>query len=686
MKRILIVDDQQENVYYLSSLLQAHGFEVDSARHGAEALAKARELPPDVVVSDLLMPVMDGYTLLRQWKHDARLRRAPFVVYTATYTEPEDQQLARDLGADAFILKPTEPIDFVSRIEKAVSTQPLPARDPVPRERDECALLEQYSAALVRKLEQKMLQLDASNRALQEDVAARVRAELARDTAQRQASERAALLDALFASVPDVVMQLDLDGTIRVCNRSCALFAGESPAGASWLTSGPPEHQSAMSQSFHNVVESGQPASLELSVATDTGSVTYWCSIAPVVREGRITSVVVVVRDISERKHFEAQLMVADRMASVGNLAASIVHEINNPLMCVTANLPMIEASIEPLIREHRVPPEVCDALRDAREGAERVCLIARDLRIFSRADEDTPVAIDVEQVLDSTLRMARSELRHRARLVKRYQRVPPVAANESRLGQVFLNLIVNAVHAMPEGDFEHHELRLETEYDSFTRRVTVSISDTGSGIAPEIRSRLFKPFVTTKPVTVGTGLGLSICHRIVTALGGSITFSDRSGRGTTFRVALPIAAEQSAAHDSAALVPAVEPARGRLLVVDDDEHVTQTVRRALANEHEVRTVNSVDEALRLFRAGERYDVVLCDLILPRVTGMELYRELYGLDREQAARVVFMTGGAVMPKARAFLENVDNPRLEKPFELAGLRALIQQRLRWSGRQ
>ncbi len=682
MKRILIVDDQQESVYYLSSLLRAHGFEVDSARHGAEALAKARQSPPDIVVSDLLMPVMDGYTLLRQWKQDARLKRAPFVVYTATYTEPEDQQLAHELGADAFIVKPTEPIDILARIQEAAMRPPsaTPDRAPESDERDERALLEQYSAALVRKLEQKMLQLEASNRALQEDVAARVRAEVALDTAQYQASERAALLDALFASVPDVVMQLDLDGTIRVCNRRCALFPTESPEGSSWLTSGPSEHQPAIVQSFRSVVKSGQPESLELNVATDTGSVTYWLSIAPVVRAGRITSVVVVLRDISERKQFEAQLMVADRMASVGNLAASIVHEINNPLMCVTANLPMIEDSLEPLIRDQRVPPEVLDALRDAREGAERVCLIARDLRIFSRADEAARAAVDVEQVLESTLRMARSELRHRARLVKRYQRVPPVAANESRLGQVFLNLILNAVHAMREDDIEPHELSVATEYDSFTRRVTVSISDTGSGIAPEIRPRLFKPFVTTKPVSVGTGLGLSICHRIVTALGGSIDFSDRSGRGTTFRVALPIAAEQTAALEGPAPAPAIAPVRGRLLVVDDDEGVTQAVRRALANEHEVRTVNSVDDALRLFHAGERYDIVLCDLILPRVTGMELYHELCALDREQAARVIFMTGGVVMPKARAFLDGVDNPRLEKPFELAGLRALIHQRL------
>jgi PAS domain S-box-containing protein len=683
MTRILIVDDTQDNLYYLSTLLRTHGFEIESARHGAEALAKARMSPPDVVVSDLLMPVMDGYTLLRHWKHDERLNRAPFVVYTATYTDPEDEQLALDMGADAFILKPSEPQDFLSNIQRVVTLRAMPAPpSSTPPDPDERLVLEEYSAALVRKLERKLLQLEDTNRALQEDMAARERAEAARDEARRQASERAALLDALFASAPDAVVQLELDGAIREVNRSTGLFGVELAAGASWLTSGPLEHRAAMAQSFQSVIATGQPTSFELSVNTDAGSATYWNTIAAVVRDGRITGAVAVVRDVTERKNIEAQLIVSDRMASVGNLAASIAHEINNPLMCVSANLPMIEDALVRLARHQQVPPEVFDALHDAREGAERVCVIARDLRIFSRGDEERRGPVDVEQVLESTLRMARNELRQRARLVKRYGKVPPVDSNEARLGQVFLNLIVNAVHAIPEGDYEHQELRIETQFDTFTRRVVISITDTGSGIAPEIQTRIFKPFVTTKPVGVGTGLGLSICHRILTALGASIDFTSKVGRGTTFRVSLPIAPESSGSsrpgQDSRS--ESGDVLDGRVLLLDDDERLTQVVSRALSSEHEVQVVNSVGDALRLLHTGQRYDLILCDLMMPRVTGMDFYRDLMLLDRKQAEKVVFMTGAAVLPKARAFLDSVDNPRLEKPFELAALRALIHQRL------
>ncbi|HKP57712.1 MAG TPA: response regulator [Polyangiales bacterium] len=683
MTRVLLVDDTQDNLYYLSALLQSHGFEVDSARDGAEALSKARKLPPDVVVSDLLMPVMDGYTLLRHWKHDQRLKTAPFVVYTATYTDPEDEQLALDLGADAFILKPTEPRDFLTNIRRVVTLRAAPPPpSSLPPARDERVLLEEYSATLVRKLERKLLQLEATNRALREDIVARERAEAARDEAQRQASERAALLDALFASAPDAVVQLDLHGTIREANRSCGLLGTEHPIGASWLTVGPPEHRAIMSESFRSVIASGRPSSSELSVTTDGGSATYWVTIAAVVRDGRTMGAVAVVRDVTERKNIEAQLMVADRLASVGNLAASIAHEINNPLMCVTANLPMIEDTMLRLATEQPVAPEVFDALRDAREGAERVCVIARDLRLFARGDEERRGPVDVEQVLDSTLRMARNELRHRARLVKRYGHVPRVDSNESRLGQVFLNLIVNAVHAIPEGDYEHQELRIETQFDTFTRRVNVSVSDTGTGIPPEIQARIFKPFVTTKPVGVGTGLGLSICHRILTALGASIDFTSAVGRGTTFRVSLPTASELGGTVAYGEEAPSDSGVRlsGRVLLVDDDEPLTQVVSRGLAPDHDVQVVHSVGDALRLFQAGQRYDVILCDLMLPRATGMDLYRDLYKLDRRQAGKVVFMTGAAVLPKARAFLDRVENQRLEKPFELTRLRALVHDKL------
>ena len=175
---MLIVDDKSENLYLLRALLQGHGCEVDEARHGAEALVKARQTPPQLIITGLLMPVMDGYTLLRQWKSDDRLKTIPFVVYTATYTEPKDEQLTLDLGADAFIIKPTEPEPFMARIREVLEQQLRgelpPAHIP---QAQETVQLKEYSEVLIRKLEQKALELEQANRALQEDIIERQQAE-----------------------------------------------------------------------------------------------------------------------------------------------------------------------------------------------------------------------------------------------------------------------------------------------------------------------------------------------------------------------------------------------------------------------------------------------------------------------------------------------------------------------------
>jgi len=181
MTRVLIVDDKQENIYYLEALLNGNGYVVDVAHHGAEALVKGRKSPPDVVISDLLMPVMDGYTLLRQWRLDKKLKNIPFVVYTATYTEPEDEHLALSLGADAFILKPSEPQEFITKLQEVQSKSAVGIAKPETysdsNDANERALLKVYSEALVRKLEEKTLQLEIANRELQLDISRRKEAE-----------------------------------------------------------------------------------------------------------------------------------------------------------------------------------------------------------------------------------------------------------------------------------------------------------------------------------------------------------------------------------------------------------------------------------------------------------------------------------------------------------------------------
>ncbi|HZS35304.1 MAG TPA: ATP-binding protein, partial [Polyangia bacterium] len=309
-------------------------------------------------------------------------------------------------------------------------------------------------------------------------------------------------------------------------------------------------------------------------------------------------------------------------------------------------------------------------------EAAERVRLIVRDLKIFSRPEEEKLGAVDVRVVMESSLRMAWNEIRHRARLVKSYGDVPAVAANEARLGQVFLNLVINAAQAIEPGHADRNQLRVATR-DGGAGRVIVEVADTGSGIPADVIGRIFDPFFSTKPIGVGTGLGLPICYRIVTGFGGEIGVESEPGKGSVFRVTLPIAVP-AVEEPAPAAAPAPAPARrARVLVVDDDEMVARSLRRMIGPEHHVVVASSARAGAEAC-ARERFDVILCDLMMPEMTGMDLHAELARVAPEQAARMVFMTGGAFTPDARSFLERVPNERLEKPFDVEALRAIIRR--------
>ncbi|HET6585166.1 MAG TPA: response regulator [Nannocystaceae bacterium] len=397
----------------------------------------------------------------------------------------------------------------------------------------------------------------------------------------------------------------------------------------------------------------------------------------------------------ADRRRMQEQLLVSDRMASLGTLAAGVAHEINSPLAAILANLEVVMDDLAALAPAALArPPHAADwaawvraqvektlePLHDACEAALRVRDVSRDLKVFSRGDEQRLGAVDVRQVMESSLRMAQNEIRHRAELVREYSDVPPVHANDTRLGQVFLNLVVNAVQSLPEESAERHRIRVVIRPEA-EGRVCVEVHDTGAGIPADVLPQIFDPFFTTKPIGVGTGLGLAICHRIVTSLGGEITVQSERGVGSVFSVSLPVAAEPTIDATPAAVAPQSTSApRGRILAIDDDVMVSGALQRLFGGAHEVSAANSAREALERFAAGERFDLILCDILMPEYTGIELFDRLSDELPEQAARMVFMTGGAFTPEARAFIERVPERVIEKPFDLPTLRALVDEML------
>jgi two-component system cell cycle sensor histidine kinase/response regulator CckA len=396
-------------------------------------------------------------------------------------------------------------------------------------------------------------------------------------------------------------------------------------------------------------------------------------------------AVLISARDITEQKKLQARLAVTERLLAVGTLAAGVAHEINNPLSAALSNLEWVARQLARSTTPRAGEPggvmeRLVKPIEDAREACERVRAIVHDLKLLSRAEEESVGPVELTHVIDSAVRMAWNEMRHRARLVREYGDLPLVNGNEARLAQVFLNLLINATQAIPEGRANQNEVRVTARRLS-SGQVMVEVSDTGSGIPENVLGRIFDPFFTTKPPGIGTGLGLSICQRIVTSMGGQIEVESQLGRGSTFRVTLASSAD-AALQRSAEAAPAEADCapRARVLVIDDDPAVGTALKLVLAEEHEVEVLTNARHALDRLRNGERFGVILCDLMMPELSGMDFHRELALSNPELAAGIIFLTGGAFTLGAREFLDRIPNPRLGKPFNWSDLRALIGHQL------
>jgi PAS domain S-box-containing protein len=390
---------------------------------------------------------------------------------------------------------------------------------------------------------------------------------------------------------------------------------------------------------------------------------------------------VVMGQDVTLRHEVFARMAMADRMLTVGTLAAGVAHEINNPLAYIATNIDVLSAEL-PVLLEHGRPRLTSEDFRrlvgDVREGVTRVSTIVRDLLALSRHGDETREPVDVVAVLALSIKMAHNELRHRARVVQSYApEVPLVEGDASKLGQVFLNLLLNAAHAIAEGGVERNEVRVRAH--ATDAGVVVEIEDTGSGIAPSVMPRIFDPFFTTKARGVGTGLGLSISHQIVRSMGGEITAESTVGRGSTFRVTLPAATVQRPGTTSDGTE--VQALAARVLVIDDEVAVGRSLRLLLAPENDVMAVTSGREALARLESGERFDAILCDLMMPDISGFELYNQLVRIAPEYQNRIIFMTGGAFTEQARDFLAKLERPHLDKPFTEAQVRRAIEIAMR-----
>lgn len=384
--------------------------------------------------------------------------------------------------------------------------------------------------------------------------------------------------------------------------------------------------------------------------------------------------------EVAERQNAERRLRLAERMESVGRLALGVGHEINNPLSYIWFNLEFVRdllRELEPVLGAARVE-ELTAPLEEALGGANRIRRIVEDLRVFGRDDKPRDQVVCVHDVLRLAVKLVMAEIKPRAQVREDFRSTLRVRADGGRLEQVFVNLLVNAAQAMPEGHAGENQIRITTRDEG--ERVAIEVADTGPGIPPEDLDRVFDPFFTTKPVGKGSGLGLSLCHGIVTGMGGTIRIESELGHGTRVLVSLPASLDEGAtdprqsSSDLEALVPREVAAGTRVLLVDDEPLVRRSMARLL-QDFDVTTAASGRQAIELL-SGQTFDVIVCDLMMGDLTGMDVYEAVARRAPALRQRVVFITGGAFTEGARAFLQSIGNRTLKKPVSRKELHAAI----------
>ena len=418
------------------------------------------------------------------------------------------------------------------------------------------------------------------------------------------------------------------------------------------------------------ILRDGQQTSIELRAAArklDDGNFAF-----------------VLCRDISRELEQERARATQERLATVGSLAAGVAHEINNPLAYVIANVQYAlesitqwQAEMQPGSGEdERKRALLKEALLEANEGARRVQRIVADLKTLARQGDDRVEYIDVERTLQWAIGVTMAEIRHRARLVRNFDTMPEVRGDEARLGQVFVNILLNAAQAIEPGNASENEIIV----NAFVRdgRVVVEVCDTGPGIPNENLTKIFDPFFTTKPRGVGTGLGLSICHEIIASMRGTLTGANRSNGGARFAVELPAALHPQSQTGTVVkrLGKSASPPqnRAKILVIDDETLAAKALARIL-REHQVEIADHAPAGLSL--ALERdYDVIFCDLMMPELSGMAVFAEVERSRPASAERMLFITGGTFTEEARGFAARHAERCLFKPFDSALVKEAI----------
>jgi len=671
--KVLIADDDPTHRKLLRASLRTLGHESIEAADGIEILELLTREKVDAVISDILMPNMDGYRVCAEVRKTAGLENTPIILYSSTYQSPGDRNLALKFGASVFLEKPAPPEVLESMLRSAIA-RPRPQQPASTA--DELGTLKQYSDRLVTKIEEKNLELQKTSEELRSS-----------EETFRQFAE----------NIQEVFWMVDLETSRmiyvspayeRIWGRKTEELYQNPEA---WQLSVHGEDLDRVRRFLSKLTPDSGAYTVEYRILRPDRSVRWIVARGFPVRDssGRVYRVAGIAQDVTERRNLEQQFLQAQKMEAVGRLAGGVAHDFNNLL---TAILGYSQLALEQVGPQHALHHD----LREIIKAGDRAAGLTRQLLSFSRKQFLQPRVVDVNTVVTDIERLLRRLIGEDVEVAMSLNKdLPHVRIDPGQLEQVIVNLCVNARDAMPNGG----RLAIETAVDEldpeYCRRhpeispgtyVRLAIGDSGTGMTEETKAHLFEPFFTTKEAGKGTGLGLATVHGIIKQSGGHIGVYSELGRGSTFKIYLPPIDQEVA--PTRRIAPNLDRLRGAecILLVEDDPLVRTLSTSILTRSgYKVLAARRGEEALMVLgQVTSRVDLLFTDLVMPGMNGIMLARAV--LSSKPGTRLLFTSGYTDTSLLRDGFLNQETPFLGKPFTPESLLRKVREALDSSPQQ
>ncbi|MDD4356858.1 MAG: response regulator [Smithellaceae bacterium] len=641
MKKVLIVDDVAENRYVLEKLLEGHQMDVMSAQNGQAALDKAYADPPDLIISDILMPVMDGYTLCKIWKSDDRLKDIPFIFYTATYTDLQDEAFAKKLGADLFLIKSQDPLVLVETVRDVLRKERAAHVEEYQPLGSEMEFFRQYNEILFHKLEKKVADLEQVNRRLGREV-----------DEHRRTEEQLRRLSRSIEESPLAFVLMDVNGNMEYVNREFSRISGyafQDTAGLHIKSLQPTGMQPEDFQRAWDSVGSDNIWRGEMRIRKQNGD-GFWAylTILPLKNpEGRVNSMMMIMEDTSEKKRLEAQLIHSQKLEGIGQLAGGVAHDFNNILTAIIgyAQLVYLNMQQDDTNRGH---------IKHILDYSEKAATITKGLLAFSRRQTTNLSSFNINDLISDFQKLLLRLMPENIEIQTQFtSQKLSVLVDQVQMEQVIMNLATNARDAMPDGGLIiiatnmmdiNQEFVQANGYGRTGSYAQITVADMGKGMDQQTLEKIFEPFFTTKEQGKGTGLGMTIVYNIISRHNGFITVESEPGRGTRVRILLPIIETVESVHGNK-MEEFIDQGRARTILVAEDDSGVRDLITTILTERGYQVIGAADgvEAVSLFRENkEKVALVMLDGIMPKKNGREAYREIRAIKPEM--KVIFMSG------------------------------------------